>query len=127
MGVFGHVSSLRRTRVGNFTLTHAISLEKLEALSHIAPAFDPLLGPATALDDIPALAVSCEEAACLRHGKTLDVSGKALERTSGPPLLSKERDVSALLIVQADKDGQKPVAIGSVTEGVLRPVRVFNL
>src|SRR5690606_6313657 len=54
----GHVSSLRRLQVGPFDEGMAISLEKLEGLSHSPAALEHLLPVATALDDIPALAVT---------------------------------------------------------------------
>src|SRR4029077_20527124 len=61
LGVFGHVSALRRSRVSPFIESDMISLERLEALCHRAAAGEgnlarmPLPGE-TALDDIPALA-----------------------------------------------------------------------
>jgi tRNA pseudouridine55 synthase len=127
LGTFGHVSMLRRLAVGNFDEARAISLEKLEALSHSAPAFDLILGIETALDDIPALAVTPEEAACVSQGQAINVIGKAPERAPGPPLLSQESKLSSLLILQRGETGEKPVAIGAVDGGVFRPTRVFNL
>ncbi|TNE41416.1 MAG: tRNA pseudouridine(55) synthase TruB [Alphaproteobacteria bacterium] len=127
IGCFAHVSALRRTKVGIFDLSAAISLEKLEALSHSVRAFEPLLGVATALDDIPALAVTPEEADCLRQGQKLDVTGKALERAPGPSLVSQETVISSLLIQGMKAGEMAPVAIGSIERGVLKPERVFNL
>ena len=63
LGCFGHVSALRRVAVGPFGPETMISLEDLEALCHRAAAgegslADALMPVETALDDIPALAVS---------------------------------------------------------------------
>src|SRR5690606_13198531 len=73
LGCFGHVAALRRTRVGPFGPGDMISLADLEALCHRAAAgegslADALLPVETALDDIPALAVSRADAARLQRG-----------------------------------------------------------
>ncbi|HVY33608.1 MAG TPA: tRNA pseudouridine(55) synthase TruB, partial [Caulobacteraceae bacterium] len=54
LGTHGHVSELRRTRVGSFDLSRAICLEKLEELIHKGAGSEALLPVETALDDIPA-------------------------------------------------------------------------
>src|SRR6266446_2864805 len=73
LGCGGHVAALRRTSVGPFAEPDMISLEQIEALCHRAAAgegslADALLPVATALDDIPALAVSRADAARLHRG-----------------------------------------------------------
>ncbi|HVI88030.1 MAG TPA: tRNA pseudouridine(55) synthase TruB, partial [Dongiaceae bacterium] len=66
LGSVGHVSALRRLSVGGFTEKQAISLENLKALGHSPAAFEHLLPVETALDDIPALALTNTEASRLR-------------------------------------------------------------
>ena len=71
LGCFGHVSALRRAAVGPFGEETMILLEQLEALCHRAAAgeaslADALMPVETALDDIPALAVSRADAARLQ-------------------------------------------------------------
>ncbi len=67
-GTVGHVSALRRLRVGPFLERHAISLDKCLGGEDNAPASPELLLPvATALADIPALALTTDgsgEASC---------------------------------------------------------------
>ena len=63
LGCFGHVCALRRVEVGPFGEETMISLAELEAVCHRAAAgeaslADALMPVETALDDIPALAVS---------------------------------------------------------------------
>ena len=71
LGTVGHVSHLRRTAAGPFTLDQALSLDKWVELVH-GPAPEQALLPLTAgLDDIPALAVEPHEAAALKQGKRL--------------------------------------------------------
>ncbi len=93
----------------------AIPLDKLCALGHIAPAPDlgaHLLPLETALDDIPALAVSGEDAARLKQGQGVLLRGRDAPILSGSVLATHRGD---------------PVALTEYEKGELRPVRVFNL
>jgi tRNA pseudouridine55 synthase len=73
-GTLGHVAALRRLRVGPFTEAQAIPLDKLLASGDTAPASPDLLLPvATALADIPALALTEAEAAALSHGQAISL------------------------------------------------------
>ena len=115
LGTVGHVSALRRTRHGPFREEAAIPLDKLCALGHIAPAPGSgthLLPLETALDDIPALAVSGEDAARLRKGQGVLLRGRDAPILSGSVLATHRGD---------------PVALTEYGKGELRPVRVFNL
>ncbi len=81
-GSLGHVAALRRLRVGPFTEAQAIPLDKLLHKSldktlgadDTAPASPDLLLPvATALADIPALALTEAEVGGLRHGQAINL------------------------------------------------------
>ena len=69
LGTVGHVSALRRTRVGPFSEGMAISLESFAELVHTGAASKALLPVETALDDIPAHAVTAEDAFKLAQGR----------------------------------------------------------
>ena len=116
LGCFAHVTELRRTRVGPFGEEAAISLAKLEELGHSAAGRDALLGVLkpvqTALDDIPALAISGQDAARLKRGQPVLLRGRDAPILKGP--------------VYATSRGSL-VAVGEVSQGELRPTRVFNL
>jgi tRNA pseudouridine55 synthase len=73
-GALGHVAALRRLRVGPFTEEGAIPLDKLARGEDTPPASPDLLLPvATALADIPALALSETEASGLSHGQAISL------------------------------------------------------
>ena len=73
-GTVGHVSALRRLRVGPFLIEDAISLDKILEGADNAPASPALLRPvATALADIPALALTGNEAESLSHGQSISL------------------------------------------------------
>jgi len=117
LGSLGHVAALRRSRVGPFGEGDMISLERLESLCHRAAAgegnlADLLLPIETALDDIPALAVSPADAARLQRGQAVLLRG---------------RDAAVLHgVVRVACSGQL-MAIAEVDRGEIVPKRVFNL
>jgi tRNA pseudouridine55 synthase len=71
IGTVGHVSMLRRTKAGPFTLDQAISLDKLNEIGKGAPAKDIILPLEAGLVDIPALDLSPEAAMAIRQGRVL--------------------------------------------------------
>jgi tRNA pseudouridine55 synthase len=111
LGTVGHLSALRRTAAGPFREDMAISLPKLEALRHIPALLGALAPVATALDDIPALALTETQADRLRQGQPVHLTRDA------PP-------AGALLRVEA---GSRLVALVRSDGASLKPVRVFNL
>jgi tRNA pseudouridine55 synthase len=72
LGTVGHVTYLRRTKAGPFSLAQAISLDKLGE-SAKARELEQLILPLRAgLDDIPALPLTPDQAGALRQGRVLD-------------------------------------------------------
>jgi len=118
LGACGHVSELRRTRVGGFTEARAIGLESLEQLCHRGAPLEALLPVETALDDIPALAVTDEDAFRLTQGRSIVLLPRQVESLRAR--LSPERTVAAL------HEG-KIVALCEMRAGRLSPTRVFHL
>jgi tRNA pseudouridine55 synthase len=73
-GTLGHVAALRRLRVGPFSEAQAIPLDKLQRGEDTPPVSpDFLLPVATALADIPALALTEAEAFGLSHGQAISL------------------------------------------------------
>jgi tRNA pseudouridine55 synthase len=73
-GTVGHISVLRRLRVGPFMAAQAIMLDNLIPTGDTPPASPDFLLPiATALADIPALALTEQEAADLCHGQAISL------------------------------------------------------
>jgi tRNA pseudouridine55 synthase len=116
LGTAAHVSMLRRVAVGPFTEAHMISLENLAELGHKAPGGDAktgaLLPIETVLDGIPALAIDEEQARRLKLGQAV------LLRGANAPIAE-----DAVLVMS----GGKPLGIGTVIQGSLKPKRLFNL
>ncbi|MCS3445144.1 MULTISPECIES: tRNA pseudouridine(55) synthase TruB [Bradyrhizobium] len=117
LGCFGHICALRRTLVGPFTERDMIPLEQLEALCNRAASgegslADALLPVETALDDIPALAVTRADAARLHRGQAVLLRGRDAPNTSGTVYVT----VAGRLL-----------ALAEIGNGELIPKRVFNL
>jgi tRNA pseudouridine55 synthase len=73
-GALGHIAALRRLRVGPFTEADAIPLDKAMPAEDTARSSPDLLLPiATALADIPALALTAEETVLLKQGQAISL------------------------------------------------------
>ena len=73
-GALGHIAALRRLRVGPFTEADAITLDKAMPAEDTARSSPDLLLPiATALADIPALALTAEETVLLKQGQAISL------------------------------------------------------
>jgi tRNA pseudouridine55 synthase len=118
LGTVGHVGALRRMRVGPFGEEGAISLDPLKALGHSPAAFKHVLPIETALDDIPALALSATEAIRLRSGQPVGLLHR-LDR-------DRIRGFAPGDMVCAMSEGRL-VALTRFEAGELVPVRVMNL
>ena len=119
LGAEGHVSALRRERVGPFSTENAVTLDFLTDLVHRDAAFEGLLPVATALDDIPELAITDQDAFSLRQGRPIVLLPRQVE-TLKSRLRDGSRTVSAF-------QGQTLVCLGQLRAGRLEPDRVFNL
>jgi tRNA pseudouridine55 synthase len=119
LGACGHVSALRRTRVGAFTEQSAVALEYLEDLGYEARHSEALLPVETALDDIPVLAVTDEDAFRLKQGRSIVLVPRQVEAVKAG-LKPGSRTVSAMA-------GGSMVALCEMRAGRLEPSRVFNL
>jgi tRNA pseudouridine55 synthase len=118
----GHVKALTRLAVGPFSLKSAISLEMLEESAKGGAAKRLLLPLATALDDIPALAVTDQEATLLRQGQAILARGRVSSRQEA---VADDDAVMAPSVYCRSRSGD-PIAITLFDKGELRPVRVFN-
>jgi len=119
LGACAHVSALRRTRVGPFGEDSAITLELLEDLGHKARCSEALLPVETALDDIPELAVTAEDAFKLKQGRPIVLVPRQVEALKAR-LTPGTRTVSAM-------EGGSLVALCEMRAGKLEPSRVFHL
>jgi len=108
LGTVGHISYLRRTRAGPFAIEQAISLDFLQSAAKARQLDGAVVPLQAALDDIPALPVTPEQAQLLRHGQ------KLFGFPASPGLCMATLEGTPVALVEATADG-------------LRVVRGFNL
>jgi tRNA pseudouridine55 synthase len=116
LGTHGHIVALRRLAVGRFSEAQAISLDLATTLGHSLPASGHLLPIEAALDDIPALALTADEAARLRHGQPIvlaECEGARLDRFDDGTIVGA-------------KHNQALVGLARIDSGRLLPVRIIN-
>lgn len=109
VGSVGHVTMLRRTKAGPFTLEQAISLDKLNAFGQGAAQSEIILPLEAGLVDIPALNLSPEAAGAIRQGRVW--TGGC---TDDGLYWGRDSDM-------------RPVALIEALAGTLKVVRGFNL
>ena len=114
LGCFGHVESLRRTRVGPFSESTAVTLADLSKLAQSGETelLAVLESVATGLQALPCLNVSRADAQRLVLGQSVLLRGRDAPLMRG--------------IVSVSTAGTL-VAIAEVLEGALKPKRIFNL
>ena len=122
LGTVAYVAELRRTRCGPFDEKDAILLDTLAESVLFAPPQECLLPVTTALDDIPALAMTETQTGYLRHGRAVRVR-------SGSTLFVDANQLDA--ICEGDVlyavSGDDPVALARLEGEEIRPMRVLNL
>lgn len=127
LGVLGVVSALRREAVGAFDLNLCTGVEKLTDLVHRDAASEALLGVETALDDIPALPVTPDEASKLKQGRDIPLSFSRTEQANQTLRDRREagfREFGRTL--WAHSDG-KVIALGELRLDRFYPTRILNL
>lgn len=108
LGCYGHVTALRRTRVGPFVESDSVALEALEEAE---TAIAALRRVEAGLGELTRVLVDRSDAARLRRGQSMLLRG-----------------------AEAPRDGEAyaacsgvVIAIGAIENGELVPARVFNL
>ena len=115
LGCFGHVSALRRVRVGPFSEQNSVALQTLAALRDAEgeDALTASLLPVEAgLSSLPALSVSTADAQKLALGQAV------IMRARDAPILEGMVSVSAQGAL---------IALGQIEQGSLKPRRLFHL
>jgi tRNA pseudouridine55 synthase len=109
LGCFGHVTALRRTRVGSFLAERGATLESLRASPEVCGA--ALLSVEAGLSELTRVAIDRSGAATLRRGQKLLLRGSA----------APDEGLAYTVCMGT------PVAVGVVEEGYFVSTRVFNL
>ena len=121
LGTFGHISALRRMAVGQFRVENGFPLDFDALPSDIAGLTEHVLPIETVLDDIPALALTADEAQRLRCGQTVGLFTHH-HRDWLAQVIAEGRDRGIVLALWQGK----AVAMVRIDSAEAQPVRVFN-
>ncbi len=117
-GSLGHITALRRMRVGPFLEADAVALERIRPGADLPPpSADLLLPVTTALGDIPALALSEAEAARLSFGQAVPL----VELMGRIPAGANPDGGLARAMV-----GPRLLGLARLEEGLVKPERWLN-
>ena len=116
LGCLGHITALRRTRVGPFAEEEAVTLAELQAAGEAGPQspdLKALVQPVErALSSLPAIAIGQHEAQRLRNGQSVILRGRDAPIVLGQAYATHHGRLVALVEGEA---------------GELRPKRAFHL
>jgi tRNA pseudouridine55 synthase len=115
LGVGAHLSALRRTRVGHFTLDQAVPLDDLEARLREGRWQEVAVAPADAVTALPLVQLTASDAARLGHGLAV-------------PALHHEQPAPGTLARAYDPAGRFLAVVRFVAHAgapVWRPEKVF--
>ena len=110
LGCLGHVTALRRTRVGPFTLEDSTPWAAMADKPEVAQ--EALISVEGGLTELPCVVLSRDGAARLRRGQSVILRGRDAPAEGGPVYAAC---------------GGVVIAVGMVERGELVPTRVFNL
>jgi tRNA pseudouridine55 synthase len=117
-GTVGHITVLRRLRVGPFLEGMAVSMDSILDPSHTPQNLAELVRPLeTALDDIPALALTAFEAHALSNGQAI-----SLVDLMGRIPVAANPDEGLVRVLAAGR----VLALARLSEGWLKPERLLQ-
>ena len=117
LGVFGHVSYLKRESVGNFCIKKSISLDQIEKLSHYSAKQDIILPILYPINENDIIEVSQKTSENLLKGKKV-----IIENLMDKTIIENKESKFFLTRFEGN-----PVAICLQENGILLPKRVFNV
>ena len=117
LGTFGHIYSLKRTKVGLFSLKSAILLDDLLKIRQTLTEFNCIHSSVSMLDDILAYEIEDkEDLVNLSFGKSIFIE---LNRLIKPPLNSFDKNLLFLL------KKEKVLSYGKLNGNLFEPKKIF--
>ncbi len=104
LGGSGHLTALRRTRIGSLKAADGVAMESMDAWQSY------LLSPSDALTDLPAVTVSSETLRGVRHGMRF-VGGDIVDGPEGEPYRVMDGSGSLAAIYRLDGDQARPEVV----------------
>ena len=105
LGCGAHLTGLRRTKSGRFTLRDAVPLRKLKEAFDNGTWYQHLIPAAEALSDWPALELTHDQVEEVRHGHRIPVSEEMGDRVRG---ISEAGELVALMMLDPETNEWQP-------------------
>ena len=107
LGVGGHLTALRRTRVGGYGLDVARTLEQLQEDFSVLPLAD------AARAILPAREVTDDEVRALSYGQRIDTSDGGAEGTADTPVAAFAPDGTLVALLVGERGRSRPLLVFS--------------
>ncbi|MEM7766907.1 MAG: tRNA pseudouridine(55) synthase TruB [Pseudomonadota bacterium] len=121
LGCEGHITYLRRTRVGEFRESDAVPMASIEVLAD-GPAIQGTFAPLEAvLVDVPTVHVGIDEGQAIRQGRTVRLLPHLLEAWRADPRSNREDRLTLAM------SGDTALALGELRAGSFNPSKVFQI
>jgi tRNA pseudouridine55 synthase len=121
LGCEGHISQLRRNRVGVFKAAQAVSLEGLQGIEDKGELLAALQPLQRVLTDMPELVIGREDVRELKQGRTIVLLPHLVEQWRTE---TNDDDDDRMAVVTCDGVA---IALGDVRAGRFEPTRVFQV
>ncbi|MGN7678506.1 MAG: tRNA pseudouridine(55) synthase TruB [Anaplasma sp.] len=118
LGCLGYVSALRRKEVGPFSEENAVTLDRLEALVDSNRLDEVMLPLCHVIINMPKLEVDESVARAIKNGQSVSMQHVSLNALYA---------VENCDMCYVSRAGGIPVAVCRVTDGAVRPMRVFDI
>jgi tRNA pseudouridine55 synthase len=109
LGVGAHLTALRRTAIGSFTVDRALSIDALFEPDAVRRAW---ITPAAALEHLPAVHVGPEDAARLAQGQAVPITEATTGAPGGAVAVLSNRELVAVAAREGDRLRPRKVFVG---------------
>jgi tRNA pseudouridine55 synthase len=109
LGTGAHLTALRRTAIGSFTVGHALAIDALWEPDAVDRAW---ITPAAALAHLPSVHVPPEDALRLARGQTVPITEATTGATGGAVAVLSERELVAVAAREGDRLRPRKVFVG---------------
>lgn len=117
LGLGGHLTELRRTKIGGFSVEGAIRLTRAEEMAREGGLEEILVSPAQALTHLPGIQLDEERAGWIAHGRQVSIAGSEAEAL---------KPGTALRVLELRSDRLLAIGEYDAERATIRPIVVLG-
>ncbi len=122
MNCFGHISELRRTRIGKFSYKYSILLDLSKKLIHSSAILKNILPIETVLESLPFINLTKKQEFAIKNGRKICLDELNIDNQKKNYFLSKSIDDYMIC-----KNENRVICFFKIENNSIKPTRVFNL